>query len=353
MMDTTTAKTSIKNIQSEASSLSPSTLITLFEIDISTIARDTGVITSGDLANSDSIWIFRFHNNAFLLNKSIYWQGKEYIAAPIQAEGFEINSAETTPTPRLKITTNSQGVESLALLKRKIFEMGELVGAKVTRIRTFLKYLDRQNFPSSSIAPIGFSPDSNAEFPRDVFYVDRKSNEDKFSIEYTLATLMDVEGVMLPLRMVTSNTCTFMYRGDGCCYEYSSRRSGAVHGATNPLPELAPPIANERDEIITSALSIDSTTDRGEWMPNTTYWKGDSIYVEKNGVKYYFVCRENNPIYPPPNQKSWEKDVCSKTMRGCDLRWGANGSVFLGRNAAGLAKGYLRMGAFPGVNKVR
>lgn len=350
----TQAQSSIKKIQNEATTLSPSTLIHLFEIDTSTIARDTGVITSGDLLNADSSRIFRFHNNVFLLNKSIFWQGREYIAAPIGADGFEINSAETVPTPKLQISTSNAGIESLAILKQKIFEMGDLVGAKVTRIRTFLKYLDARNFPTAN-RPVGYDPDPNAEFPRDVFYVDRKSLENKTTIEYTLATLMDVEDVKLPGRLAVANTCTFFYRGQGCYYEYNARRNDAVHGTSSEstLPELAPAVANERDELITDVVGVSAIVDRGEYQPSTPYSRGDAIFVEKNGRKYYFVAKENSPTYPPPNVKSWESDTCSKTIRGCGRRWGTSGSVLIGVDGIGLSKGNLRMGAFPGMNKVR
>ena len=121
-MDTNTAQSAIKLLQIEASSLNPSALITLFEMDIGTLADAQGVIIL------PSERIFRFHNNIKLLNTNIVWQGNTYILVPIQASGFDITTKGALPTPTLRLTTIEQGILSLALLKDAIAEMGDLVG---------------------------------------------------------------------------------------------------------------------------------------------------------------------------------------------------------------------------------
>ena len=89
--------------------------------------------------------------------------------------------------------------EKIKYLKYAIRDLDSLVGAKLTRTRTFAKYLDCQNFYSdcsnlitgtgsellsnTAPAPEGFDPDPNAYFPPDIYYIDRKSGENKNTVE--------------------------------------------------------------------------------------------------------------------------------------------------------------------------
>src|SRR5690606_24866164 len=139
------AEISIKNLREEASSLSPSSLITLFEIDISDIAEERGIILSED----DKY--FRFHNNVKLVNTEIKFQNKIYFLSPINATEFEVKSQGVLPRPRLSIFINDRAVELFAILKERIRLLGDLVGAKVTRKRTFAAFLDKDNFNSDNM----------------------------------------------------------------------------------------------------------------------------------------------------------------------------------------------------------
>ena len=52
------------------------------------------------------------------------------------------------PTPKISMSTDSseENIEKLSIIRRLSREYGDIIGSKVTRIRTFLKYLDRVNF---------------------------------------------------------------------------------------------------------------------------------------------------------------------------------------------------------------
>ena len=156
--DETRAKSSIKSLNFELSNLSPSHLVTLFEIDLNELlnqkgmnlqsqASTIGIGTTGSSAINANDGILRFQNDTKVLNSFIIWRGKTYYPAPISAEGFESNSKGTLPQPTLTIASQSEtGVDQLALLKHQIREFGDIIGSKVTRRRTFAKYLDRSNF---------------------------------------------------------------------------------------------------------------------------------------------------------------------------------------------------------------
>jgi len=247
IFDKEQARKSIKSLMYEATNLTPSSLMELFEIDMSTATKgiqsslvedgkQIGIdYSTGDFDDkiraSEERDILRFHNNIQVFNSYIIWQGKWYYPAPIQAEGFDISSRGTLPTPVLRMTAQKEeGIQALSILRRAIHKYGDIVGAKVTRIRTFAKYLDPDNFSSisqidgkqgvyESNFPDQYEPDPYAEFPRDIFYIERKSNENKINLEYELSALIDVEGVKLPRRVVLSQKCGFTYRGCGCFYE--------------------------------------------------------------------------------------------------------------------------------------
>lgn len=326
-----------RKISKEAFSLTPSSLISLFVIDISQSIFDN---TASSVSSQK---VFRFHNSVKLTSNDIIFNSEKYIAAPIQAEGFEINSRGTIPTPRLAITTNDEGVSALAAFKASLKTYGDLVGAKVTRIRTFAKFLDATNF-SGQTPPTGFDPDPYAEFPRDIFFIERKSKEDKFSLEFELSSPLDFQGTLLPGRIVISDRCTWDYRGEGCLYEYDGntpdkmRRNVDIHGADSEMPSSAPPVANENDEDIVGGVIPDITgiVDKGEYSPSLTYSKGDAVYIVKNGIKYYFVAKFAIPINATPPNGLWVADSCSKCVVGCEKRWGA----------------FLRFGGFPAVNRL-
>jgi lambda family phage minor tail protein L len=350
-MDRSTAISSTKRLNEEAFSLEPSALISLFIIDVSQIGFQRGTISSTEV-NEGINTEFRFHNSVKLTTNSIIWQDKEYIAAPIQADGFELTAKGVLPTPKLSITVSDEGIPHLSILKDRIFELGgDLVGAKVTRIRTFAKFLDAENY-YDNIAPQGFFPDPNAEFARDVYFIDRKSAENKNILEFELASILDIEGVKLPGRFVLSNTCPFQYRGEGCLYEYNNRRVVSVHGNSGEaiLPDFAPAVATSDNESISSLITgfnIADKVDRGLYDSNISYVNGNQTYITQNNLNYYYVAKKNSVGISPPNLTYWIQDSCSKNTLGCVFRFGQNGS------AVGVTLGNLPAGFYPSVNRFR
>lgn len=60
------------------------------------------------------------------------------------------------------------------------------------------------------------SADPTQEFPLEVWFIDRKSTENKWMVEFELAAAWDVQGVLLPRRQCIANLCVWRYKGDGC-----------------------------------------------------------------------------------------------------------------------------------------
>lgn len=360
------ARNTTKSISSELISLNPSTLLTFFELDISSVEKK---IQDNQTPETS---IIRFHNNKEIFS-TLTWQGKVFHSAPISAEGFDISSRGTLPTPKLSlfINENEEEVEAFSLLRNISKQYGDIIGAKVTRIRTFLKYIDEVNFQNLEqqtgngliSLPKDYEPNPHAELPRDTFYIERKTSENPTSISFELASLIDLEGVKLPRRVVTSSKCSFKYRGCGCFYEYDSNKKNLLDKCdvteANFLPDKAPAVANNQDESIESIIGKKPNPNEivKEYNPKKSnekpYQVGHTVFVNRNGINYYYVLKQesSNPP-PPPNEQYWVADACSKSLTGCRLRWGMQSNVVLKRGNEFFKKGELQFGGFPNATRI-
>jgi lambda family phage minor tail protein L len=176
----------------EIQKLEPSAIVEMFEVDATAFGGD----------------MLRFHAGTNQLRQNLVWQGETYSPFPIQASGFDYSGNGQLPRPKLAVA-NVTGAITLLVLT-----YDDLLGAKVTRKRTLLKYLDAVNFPG------GTNPtaDPAAEFGDEIFFVDRKTSENRDIVEFELAAAFDVAGVRLPRRQVIQNVCTWKYRGGECGY---------------------------------------------------------------------------------------------------------------------------------------
>ena len=145
--------------------------------------------------------IYRFHNGSSLKdNGEIVWAGNSYQRFPIQAEGFAFRQGQL-PRPTLTVS-NALGTISAILIDVNNTTTGnDLTGATVTRIRTLARFLDAVNFPGD-INPYG-TPDSTAEFPQEIYKIDRKSAENRDTVQFELASVLDLAGIRAPNRQCT------------------------------------------------------------------------------------------------------------------------------------------------------
>lgn len=151
---------------------------------------------------------FRFHCGTNQFGTNIKWQGKDYVALPIETEGFDISSQGTLPRPKLRVA-NVNGIFSALIM-----DCDDLVGSKLVRKRTFARFLDAENFKDGN--PYA---DPKQAFPDDVWFVEKKTTETRYLIEWELASAYDLSGVKLPRRQIIQNSCQWRYRGGDCGYQ--------------------------------------------------------------------------------------------------------------------------------------
>lgn len=183
----------------ELQKIAPSSIIELFELEIN--LNQHGV--------NDT---FRFHAGTSMdSNGQVFWAGNEYERFPIEADGFEYTGNGQLPRPKIRVS-NILGTITALLLSLP----SGLEGAKLTRIRTLARYLDAVNFPGG-VNPYG-TPDPAAEFPREIYYVDRKTVETRDVVEFELAAAFDLAGVRAPKRQCIANICQWIYKSTECGY---------------------------------------------------------------------------------------------------------------------------------------
>jgi len=144
---------------------------------------------------------YRFHNGTSLnANGDIIWAGNTYTKMPIQAEGFAFTNGQL-PRPTLTISNALGTITAILLNVNQVTTGIDLTGATVTRIRTLARYLDAVNF-SGGTNPLG-TPDPTAEFPQEIYKIDRKSAENREVVQFELAAVFDLAGVRAPKRQCT------------------------------------------------------------------------------------------------------------------------------------------------------
>jgi len=199
---------------SELQGINPTAIVDLFQLHL-----DSTLHGSSD--------IHYFHNGTSTNDAAdILFGGQAYIRLPIQAEGFEYKAGQSgaLPRPTLRVSNLFGTITSILNEVNETTAGNDLTGAKVIRIRTLERFIDTVNFGTdgflsaedtiedgivgedgstlrmeNTINPHG-TPDSSYELPQEIYFVDRKSAENREVCEFELASALDLAGVRLPKR---------------------------------------------------------------------------------------------------------------------------------------------------------
>ena len=171
---------------SDVQSINPSAIIELFTLQLDNSLH--GATTT-----------YYFHSGSNLnANNKIKWQTVEYLRFPIQASGLAFQKGQL-PRRKLSVSNATGLISSILLSVNQTTTGNDLTGAKVTRIRTLAKFIDADNFADGQNA----TADPTAEFPREIYSIDRKSSENREIVEFELAAPTDLAGVRIPKRQCT------------------------------------------------------------------------------------------------------------------------------------------------------
>lgn len=178
----------MSSIKSDIQKLEPGALVELFELDYTHLGGDHE----------------RFHAHTQI--GSIWWQGNEYRPWPIETEGFA-RDGDRPVAPTLRVGNVNGSISALCIA------FDDLVGARLIRRRTLSKFLDAVNFPEGNP-----SANPQEEYPPELWFIEVKLTEDNTTVEFELASALDLSGVQFPRRQIIANQCPFAYRSAECSY---------------------------------------------------------------------------------------------------------------------------------------
>tara|TARA_Y100001938_G_scaffold144987_1_gene220741 strand:- start:508 stop:1755 length:1248 start_codon:yes stop_codon:yes gene_type:complete len=185
-----TEKIAIKELQSLEEE---SGLVILYELALDADGSSRAYFTRGEDTDLTNLQMYDFDTNT---------QVNTYDAIPVEAEGFEVKSQGAAARPVITfaniLSTFGDALGSLT--------PDDLIGKKLYRRKTLKKYLKGGSADTGS----GNTP---VEFPRQIYIIDRIEQENAIEISFELTTPFDVEGLVLPYRVIGNNACSWVYQG--------------------------------------------------------------------------------------------------------------------------------------------
>ncbi len=187
-----------ETLAQETRAIEQSALINLFIVDFTNILSAYG-------KEGSKLYLCNQLNEK---EENIVYAGQVYLAAPLEATGFELKAKGTSSRPKLAISNEHNNVGKLCN------EFGNLVGAKVTRIVTYGKFLDPVNFNSGT----NEQADPQAHIKQE-FVIERLTGLNKEVGSFELAVPVEADNAIFPSRIMISSVCHWQYRSEQCGYK--------------------------------------------------------------------------------------------------------------------------------------
>lgn len=162
-------------VQKEGNKLNPDSYLELWTFDMSMLQTPGG--------GYGSVYYF---TNTPIGNLTLTWQGHTYQSFPFEVTGIE-NKGDGSSANRPTLSVGNVSNTLLAL----ILSLGDLVGAKITRCRTFYKFTDT-----------GTEPNSLMHYPLESWYIVKKTMHNKLAAQWELANVLDRPGLKLPRKQI-------------------------------------------------------------------------------------------------------------------------------------------------------
>jgi lambda family phage minor tail protein L len=324
-------------------SLDPDSFVDLFEIYI-----------------DNNLGIVRFHSGKNF-NNNIVYRGNQYLSIPIEYSGFEFSADGKQNRPTFKIA-NIDG-----FLTNYVKNKNDLINSKLKRIKIFVRNLDDINFSQSMNPFFGYRAKRNnvkgygESFYEESYIVNRKTQENKYYIEFALSSPLDLENQTIPNRKISDNMCPWVYRGCGCNYGKIPWPNQIIKVNNVEYPETSPnlwdgkpnqgvPVADENNvpfysksgyglnriqnfKVYNSLTGQYTAGDFIKYIDSINHdFFGSKIQQTDDNISYsFYVCIKTHGASlptgaksPPTEKEYWIKDSCSKDLTGCKLRWGSN-----------------------------
>lgn len=177
---------------SSLATLSPDTIVRLIILDLFNLGID----------QQD-----HFSNEVYPDGTLISRGGVEYIPIPFRITGDKIDAQGQLPTPQLEIADIYGNEAFQSLLTSYVERHEDLVGATITVLDVFAKWLDA-----------GESPNPHAAIRSEIYTIERKASGSRLGYTFELSAGNNLQGAKIPKRQVTLTCSWLKYRGEGCAY---------------------------------------------------------------------------------------------------------------------------------------
>lgn len=355
---------SLKKVAVELFKLQPDALVEFFEIDFSNLQKDFRELEEkygkplGASQGAETVYRFTSNING---SNPLYWQGKAYQPLPIETSDFESPSDGRLPRPKLTIANPSGLLSSIVAVNH------DFHGCKVTRKRTFVKFLDDVNFPANTFqykdvdgntvevvrnrnqdedgnAVAGTNPfgeaDPNAHLPDDVYYINRKVMDSKASIEFEMTSILEIGDLRFPDRQILADYCGFRYRDSKSC-GYKGLPVKGPNGQRFSVYGIFELTFINRQGV-RQTLTESNMKLIPYWESDIQYQKGDVVRIpvaKEPSIESYYVCIRD-PKVPSPSPSSseeiWLLDACQKDLSSCICHFGKEAVGRKGINFGGF-----------------
>ena len=190
-----------------------------------------------------------------------------YIALPVSAEGFEVQSDGPSQRPTITFANVlSTFGDALQLADGTVLTNKNLLGSKLYRRRTLYKYCYGQS---------GDSPDRSIEYPIQMYFMDRIANETAEMIVFELASGFDLAGIMTPRRVITGNSCSWIYTGASSDKLAAERIGGCTWSEYGKIVDRDGTVRtvyfNKKDEPIVHINTVEATYSSGAVVQDRIY----------------------------------------------------------------------------------
>lgn len=181
----------------ELAKLEQDALLELWDIDLTKLTSVLG--TQGI--------VYRLHNGVNEKGENVVWKGTSYTPYPIKGSGFEATVQGTSNRPTLALSN------LFGLVTGLVNEFDDCLGAVVCRRQVYANNLDPVNFANNT---------NNRHNPNNeivnYFVIEQVESLSTDVVRFKLALPTELDGLLLPARMMMSNTCQFVYRSPECGY---------------------------------------------------------------------------------------------------------------------------------------
>ena len=176
-------------LQAALQSLTPGDLVVLYHLDLTPIGQATHYYFSPTNDNGTDI----------------VFNSQAYSYAGVDITGVEWSADGSPPAPKLYLPNAEKFAAALVVANQ------DLVGAKITRTRTFKQFLDGESMA-----------DTAAVLSQETFTVEQKANMNKQFVEFVLRPIYDIGQRKLPGRQCLKSICTHRYRdGSSGTFDYT------------------------------------------------------------------------------------------------------------------------------------